>query len=112
MSKALENNFLLFFSQKKSNPPKIRRRYIKGPQVIRLMPITNCSNRRFFRIAVTHENCDLSDGFIEDLGSIDPMPNRDNKILVALNVERIKYYLSKSTPLKGKVGEYLGIFLL
>ncbi|CAF0784961.1 unnamed protein product [Brachionus calyciflorus] len=91
------------------SPPRLKRRFIKGGLVIRLMPISSCSNRRFFRIAVTRENYDLSDGFIEDLGSYDPMPNRDNNILIALNVERIKYYLSKSTPLKGRVGEVLGL---
>ncbi|RNA19566.1 putative 28S ribosomal mitochondrial [Brachionus plicatilis] len=96
-------------SFKYGNPPKLRRNYIKGPLVIRLIPISNCSNRRFFRIAVTHQNYDLSDGFIEDLGSIDPMPNKDNNIMVALNIERIKYYLSRSTPLNAKVSEILGL---
>ena len=53
---------------------------------------------------------DLSDDFIEDLGSIDPMPNRDNQILVALNFERIKYHLSKGVMLKGRTAELLGKF--
>ncbi len=75
---------------------------------MRLLPISNCSNRRFFRIAITRQNCDASEPFIEDLGSIDPMPNKDNQILVALNIERIKYYLSRSIPLKGSVGPILG----
>lgn len=96
-------------SFKYGSPPRLKRNLIKGPKVIRLIPISNCSNRRFYRIAVTHQNYELSDGFIEDLGSIDPMPNRDNNILIALNIERIKYYLSKSTPLKGKVAEILGL---
>jgi small subunit ribosomal protein S16 len=87
----------------------MKRKLIKGPPVIRLLPITHCNNRRFFRIAVTRKNCDVRDGFIEDLGSIDPMPNKDNQILVALNIERIKHYLSKSVPLKGSVGPILGL---
>lgn len=90
------------------NPPKMKRKFIKGPQVMRLLPIQSCSNRKFYRLAVTRLNCDLDDGFIEDLGSIDPMPNKDNQILVALNIERIKYYLSKSVPIKGSVGHILG----
>lgn len=96
-------------SFKYGSPPRLKRNMIKGPLVIRLMPISNCSNRKFFRIAVTHQNYELSDGFIEDLGSIDPMPNKDNNILVALNIERIKYYLSKSTRVNDKVAEILGL---
>ncbi len=82
---------------------------LHGPQVIRILPLTHCSNRPFFRIAVTRKNSSLKDPFIEDLGSIDPMPNKDNQILVALNLERLKYYMSKSVPLKGLVGHYLGL---
>lgn len=96
-------------SFKYGNPPRLKRNLIKGPLVIRLVPISNCNNRKFFRIAVTHQNYELSDGFIEDLGSIDPMPNKDNNILVALNIERIKYYLSKSTRVNDKVAEILGL---
>ena len=66
------------------------------------------SNRKFYRFAVTREHSDLDDSFLEDLGSIDPMPNKDNQILVALNIERIKYYLSMGVKLKGKSGELLG----
>lgn len=87
----------------------MRKKLIKGPLVMRLQPITNCSNRRFFRFAVTHENYDASDPYVEDLGSVDPMPNKDNQILVALNIERIKYYLAKGVPVKGLVGSYLGL---
>ncbi len=92
-----------------SNPPKLRRRIKKGPLVMRVLPISNCSNRKFYRIAVTRNLDDLSDPFLEDLGSIDPMPNRENQILVGLNIERIKYYLSKGVMLKGRTGEFLGI---
>lgn len=104
LSLNLLTNFNIF-----RNPPTIRRRFVRGPPVIRLLPITNCSNRRFYRLAVTRQNSDLSDEFIEDLGSIDPMPNKDNQILVALNIERIKYHLSKSVPIKGQVGPILGL---
>jgi small subunit ribosomal protein S16 len=76
---------------------------------MRLTPIQNCSNRRFYRLAVMRQNDSLKqEGIIEDLGSIDPMPNKDNQILVALNIERIKYYLGKQVPLKGSVGSVLG----
>ena len=76
--------------------------------MIRLLPIQSCSNRKFYRLAVQRLNCEPHDPFIEDLGSIDPMPNKDNQILVALNIDRIKYYLSKSVPIKGTVAPILG----
>lgn len=91
------------------SPPRLKRNFIKGPMVIRLMPINSCSNRKFFRIAVTRKNCDLSDGFIEDLGSYDPLPNKENNILIALNVERIKYYISRSARINEKASEILGL---
>lgn len=90
----------------------MKRHYIRGAPVMRLLPIQSCSNRKFYRLAVTRDKSDSRDGFIEDLGSIDPMPNKDNQILVALNIERIKYYLSKSVPIKGEVGHILGRVLL
>ncbi len=86
----------------------MRRRLYRGPLVMRLTPIQNCSNRRFYRLAVMRLNDALSDGIVEDLGSIDPMPNRENEILVALNIERIKYYLGRKVPIKGSVGPILG----
>lgn len=53
---------------------------------------------------------------IEQLGSYDPMPNAYNEKLVALNLERIKYWLGKGahvTPpvaeLLGKINHYLAI---
>lgn len=77
--------------------------------IIRLLPITHCRNRHFFRIAVTRANYDKNDGYIEDIGSIDPLPNKDNKIMVAINFERLKYYLGRQVPVKGVVGQILGL---
>ena len=87
----------------------MKKKFIKGSLVIRIQPITKCSNRRFFRFVVTHENFDLSDPYIEDLGSLDPMPNKDNQVLIALNIERIKYYLAKGVAIKGTTGAWFGL---
>ncbi len=87
----------------------MRRKVLNGPLVMRLFPIAHCKNRPFYRIAITRLRCGLSDGFIEDLGSIDPLPNRHNEIIVGLNIERIKYYLSKPILIKGQVGPLLGL---
>jgi ribosomal protein S16 len=86
------------------------RKLDRGPIVMRITPIKHCNNRRFYRLSVMRYKNDLKkDGIIEDLGSIDPMPNRDNEVLIALNVERIKYYMGvKRTNLTGSVGPILG----
>ena len=87
----------------------MRQRYLMGPMVIRLLPVAHCQNRPFFRLAVTRDRSSMKDGFIEDLGSIDPVPNRYNEIIVGLNVERIKYYLGKKLLIKGQAGAILGL---
>ncbi len=81
---------------------------VEGPPVIRILPITHCSNRPFYRLAVTRENSSLQDPFIEDLGSLDLMPNKENQILIALNFDRIRYYMSRGVPLKGQAAHFIG----
>ncbi|XP_047539519.1 uncharacterized protein LOC125072843 isoform X1 [Vanessa atalanta] len=46
---------------------------------------------------------------IEQLGSYDPMPNMDNEKLVALNLERIKYWLGHGAHVTPPVAELLGL---
>ena len=87
----------------------MNRKQLKGRQVIRLIAIQHCSNRPFYRLALTYNNYAHDEAYIEDLGSIDPMPNRDNQILVALNIDRIKYHMGNSVPIKGFVGPLLGL---
>lgn len=45
---------------------------------------------------------------IEQLGSYDPMPNANNEKLVALNLERIKYWLGQGAHVTNPVAEVLG----
>lgn len=49
---------------------------------------------------------------IEQLGSYDPMPNTNNEKLVALNLERIKFWLGKGAHVTNPVAELLGMFNL
>ena len=86
----------------------MKRNLYRGPIVMRLTPIQHCSNRHSFRITVMRRDDKISDGIIEDLGSIDPMPNRNNEILIALNVDRIKHYLGRRVPLLGSTGAIMG----
>ena len=99
-------------SFKYGNPPIMKHKPLYGPLVMRLLPVGHCSNRPFYRIAVQRNRASLKDKFYEDLGSIDPMPNRENQIIVALNIERIKHYLSQPILLKGQVGIILGNYCL
>ena len=47
---------------------------------------------------------------IEQLGSYDPMPNNNNEKLVALNLERIKFWLGQGAHVTTPVAELLGKF--
>lgn len=82
---------------------------LRGPPVIRLEPINKCSNRHFYRIALCHSRMGIRDGQIEDLGSYDPLPNKDNEILVALNINRIREHLSRKVKVTGLAAEFLGL---
>lgn len=88
--------------------PRMKRQDIKGPLVIRLQRISPCSNRPFYRFAVIHNNFETHQAFNEDVGSYDPMPNRDNEVIVALNLDRIRFHMGKGVPIKGTARELLG----
>lgn len=47
---------------------------------------------------------------IEQLGSYDPMPNTNNEKLVALNLERIKFWMGQGAHVTDPVAELLGKF--
>lgn len=111
--------------------------FAKAAKSIRLIR-QGCTNRPFFHISVTQVSsqhtflhfllCDLyslsillflslilqrrrlnSQPVIEQLGSYDPMPNINNEKLVALNLERIKYWLGKGAHVSPPVAEILGM---
>lgn len=46
---------------------------------------------------------------IEQVGSYDPLPNATNERLVALNTERIRYWLGKGAHMSDPAAELLGI---
>jgi small subunit ribosomal protein S16 len=75
--------------------------------------MNKCGNRPFFRIVLMQNNLQANDPFLEDLGTYDPLPNKNNEIMVALNYERIKYYMGRGIIIKEGVLELLGkqIFL-
>ncbi|CAG9792490.1 unnamed protein product [Diatraea saccharalis] len=82
--------------------------YAKAAKSIRLIR-QGCTNRPFFHISVTHRKRLNSQPVIEQLGSYDPMPNVHNEKLVALNLERIKYWLGKGAHVSPPVAELFGL---
>lgn len=46
---------------------------------------------------------------IEQVGSYDPLPNENQERLVALNTERIRYWLGKGAHMSDPAAELLGI---
>lgn len=68
-----------------------------------------CTNRPFYHIVV-QKHKDTQDGdVIEQLGSFDPMPNENNEKLVALNLERIQYWIGQGAGVTQPVGQLLGL---
>ena len=86
----------------------MRHQFIKGVPVVKVQRVNKCSNRKFFRLAVVHDKLEPYESLIEDIGSYDPMPNRENEIIVGLNLDRIKYYLGRGVQIRGVAAELLG----
>ncbi|XP_041972543.1 probable 28S ribosomal protein S16, mitochondrial [Aricia agestis] len=82
--------------------------YARAAKSIRLIR-QGCTNRPFFHISVTHRRRVNKQPVIEQLGSYDPMPNQNNEKLVALNLERIKFWLGQGAHVTTPVGELLGL---
>ncbi|TDG51466.1 hypothetical protein AWZ03_001926 [Drosophila navojoa] len=68
-----------------------------------------CTNRPFFHIVVMERRKNQHQPVIEQVGSYDPLPNVTNERLVALNTERIRYWLGKGAHMSDPVAELLGI---
>lgn len=50
----------------------------------------------------------MKDQVIEQVGSIDPMANERNEKLVALNLERIRYWLGEGAEVSKPAADILG----
>ncbi|CAK1547772.1 unnamed protein product [Leptosia nina] len=84
------------------------RYYALAAKSIRLIR-QGCTNRPFFHISVTQRKRLNSQPVIEQLGSYDPMPNMNNEKLVALNLERLKFWLGQGAHVTPPVAELLGL---
>jgi len=68
-----------------------------------------CPNRPYFHIVDTRRRVARNRGYYEQVGTYDPMPNDRNEKLVALNMDRIKYWLSQGCSTSRPVTKLLGL---
>jgi len=82
------------------------RKYVIG------MALYGCANRPFFRISVMNAvvipKQPWDERVIEQIGSYDPMPNKHNEKMVAINYERLRYWISQDAEPSIRVAELLG----
>ncbi|XP_013858303.1 small ribosomal subunit protein bS16m [Austrofundulus limnaeus] len=69
----------------------------------------NQANRPFFRIVAAFNKKPRDGKFLEQLGSYDPLPNIYNEKLVALNYDRIKYWIGCGAHPTKPVCKLLGL---
>ena len=67
-----------------------------------------CTNRKYFRIVVMPNKKPRQGRHLEQLGSYDPLPNMNNEKLVAINFERLKYWIANGAQLSLPVEKLLG----
>ncbi|KAA3673194.1 small subunit ribosomal protein S16 [Paragonimus westermani] len=93
-----------------------------GRRVVRMFPIRSrnrsrivlvregCTNRPFFTIQIRSNLSEAKAQGIEQVGSWDPFPNKDHgEQLIALNLERIAYWLGRGAEPSTRVAELLGL---
>ncbi|EEB12709.1 mitochondrial 28S ribosomal protein S16, putative [Pediculus humanus corporis] len=80
----------------------------KSIKVIRLIKY-GCANRPFFHISVMERHKEPTEQVIEQIGNYDPLPNQDNEKLVAINFQRLEYWLSQGAKVTLPVQNLLGL---
>ncbi|XP_074646463.1 small ribosomal subunit protein bS16m-like [Tubulanus polymorphus] len=73
------------------------------------LALHGCTNRPFLHVVAIDRKSKREGDFYEQLGSYDPMANKDNEKLVALNFDRIKWWLAKGAEPSKPVAELLGL---
>lgn len=68
-----------------------------------------CANRPFFHVVVMNPKLEQRRPPIEQLGSYDPMENKYNERLCALNIERILHWISNGASISKPVSVLLGL---
>ena len=65
--------------------------------------------RPFYRIVVAEASMPRDGRFIERLGSYDPMVPKDHENRVKLDIERIKYWISKGAKPTDRIHKILSL---
>ncbi|XP_078034529.1 mitochondrial ribosomal protein S16 [Augochlora pura] len=79
--------------------------FAKAIRLVRL----GCANRPFYHIVVMHTKQDQHKPPIEQLGSYDPMENKFNEVLIALNFQRIQHWIGQGVAISNPVAELFGL---
>nr|SVE84038.1 EOG090X0KAD [Daphnia pulex] len=82
--------------------------FTKIGKVIRLNK-HGCTNRPFYHIVVQKTRDNFDGPVIEQVGSYDAMPNSQNEKLVAVNFERVQYWLAQGAGISNPVAQLLGL---
>jgi len=67
-----------------------------------------CANRPFYQVVVIRRHKAQTDPPVEQVGSFDPMPNKHNEKLVAINFERLRYWIARGATPSPPVEHLLG----
>ncbi|XP_062515538.1 small ribosomal subunit protein bS16m-like [Corticium candelabrum] len=73
------------------------------------LALHGCKNRPFYHIVVANKKWKRDGKHFEQVGSYDPMPNERNEKLVALKLDRIRYWLGTGAQPTNRVAQLLGI---
>ena len=82
---------------------------VKPPRVTLRLAYYGCTNRPFFHMVATKRRKARNRGYFEQVGTYDPLPNTRNEKLVALNMDRVKYWLAQGAGTSTPVACLLGL---
>ena len=69
-----------------------------------------CTNRPFYHIVLMPNRANRNAVPMEQIGTYDPMPNTNQEKLVAINFERLKYWLACGAQCSRPVEKLLGVY--
>jgi len=73
------------------------------------LALHGCANRPFYHIVLLPHRAGRDDTPMEQLGTFDPVANKNNEKLVAVNFDRLRYWLAQGATPSRPVAELLGL---
>ncbi|RXG72893.1 putative 28S ribosomal protein S16, mitochondrial [Armadillidium vulgare] len=80
----------------------------KSRKVIRMI-LHGCTNRPFYHFVVMEKWRRINEQCIEQLGTFDPLPNSRGEKLVALNLERLTYWIGQKCTITDPCMKIFGL---